>query len=137
MGIGISSFTEIVGAGPSKQFDILGIKMFDLWHFRRVLGKYVREEKIMPLEEAIRKMTSLPAERFGLARRGRLAEGFFADVVVFDSARVRDRATFAEPHQYADGFEAVLVNGVVVFERGERAELPGKVIRGSLATAIR
>ena len=102
-----------------------------------MLGKYVREEKIMPLEEAIRKMTSLPAERFGLARRGRLAEGFFADVVVFDSARVRERATFAEPHQYADGFEAVLVNGVVVFERGERAELPGKVIRGSLATAIR
>ena len=104
--------------------------------FARVLGKYVREEKIMPLEEAIRKMTSLPAERFSLARRGRLAKGFFADVVVFDPAKVRDRATFAEPHQYADGFEAVLVNGVVVFEGGERTEeLPGKVIRGSLARA--
>src|SRR3990172_5883372 len=104
--------------------------------FARVLGKYVREEKIMPLEEAIRKMTSLPAERFGLARRGRLAEGFFADVVVFDPGRVNDRATFAEPHQYAEGFEAVLVNGVVVFEGGERTgELPGKVIRGSLARA--
>ncbi len=100
--------------------------------FARVLGKYVREEKIMPFEEAVRKMTSLPAERFSLARRGRLAEGFFADVAVFDPARVRDRATFAEPHQYADGFNAVLVNGVVVFENGERTEeLPGKVIRGS------
>jgi N-acyl-D-amino-acid deacylase len=102
--------------------------------FARVLGKYVREERIMPLEEAIRKMTSLPAERFALARRGRLVEGFFADVVVFDPERVRDRATFAEPHQYAEGFEAVLVNGVVVFEGGERTEkLPGKVIRGSVS----
>jgi N-acyl-D-amino-acid deacylase len=102
--------------------------------FARVLGKYVREEKLMPLEEAVRKMTSLPAERFGLARRGRIAEGYFADVVVLDPARVRDRATFAEPHQYADGIEAVLVNGVVVLEGDERAEaLPGKVIRGSLA----
>jgi len=104
--------------------------------FARVLGKYVREEKIMPLEEAIRKMTSLPAERFSLARRGRLATGFFADVVVFDPAKVRDRATFAEPHQYADGFEAVLVNGVVVFEGGERTEeLPGKVIRSTVFSA--
>jgi N-acyl-D-amino-acid deacylase len=104
--------------------------------FARVLGKYVREEKIMPFEEAVRKMTSLPAERFSLARRGRLYEGFFADVVVFDPARVRDRATYEDPHQYADGFEDVLVNGAVVFEGGERTEeLPGKVIRGTVFSA--
>jgi N-acyl-D-amino-acid deacylase len=104
--------------------------------FARMLGKYVREDRLMPLEEAVRKMTSLPAERFGLGRRGRLAEGYFADVVVFDPSRVSDRATFAEPHQYADGFHAVLVNGAVVLENGGRTEdLPGKVIRGSLRSA--
>jgi len=104
--------------------------------FARVLSKYVREERLMPLEEAVRKMTSLPAERFAPARRGRLAEGFFADIAVFDPARVRDRATFGQPHQYADGFEAVLVNGALVLERGARTEvLPGKVIRRSMRRA--
>jgi N-acyl-D-amino-acid deacylase len=98
--------------------------------FARILGEYVREDRVMPLEEAIRKMTSLPAERFGLGQRGRLAEGFFADIAVFDASRVRDRATFGEPHQYAEGFEAVLVNGAVVLEGGKRTDaLPGKVIR--------
>jgi N-acyl-D-amino-acid deacylase len=93
----------------------------------------VREEKIMPLEEAVRKMTSLPAERFELANRGRLAEGFLADVVVFDAETVADKATFANPHQYAVGFEAVLVNGGLVLEKGERTEtLPGMVLRGHL-----
>jgi N-acyl-D-amino-acid deacylase len=100
--------------------------------FARILGKYVREDRLMPLEEAVRKMTSLPAERFGLGRRGRVAEGYFADVAVFDPSRVSDRATFAEPHQYADGFHAVLVNGAVVLEGGQRTDsLPGKVIRRS------
>ncbi|HJS75353.1 MAG TPA: D-aminoacylase [Vicinamibacteria bacterium] len=104
--------------------------------FARMLGKYVREDRLMPLEEAVRKMTSLPAERFGLGRRGRLAEGYFADVVVFDPSRVADRATFAEPHQYADGFQAVLANGTLVLKNGKRTEaLPAKVIRGSLRSA--
>jgi N-acyl-D-amino-acid deacylase len=98
--------------------------------FARILRKYVREDRVMPLEEAVRKMTSLPAERFGLDRRGRLAEGYFADIAVFDASRVRDRATFGEPHQYAEGFAAVLVNGAVVLEGGKRTDaLPGKVIR--------
>ncbi len=106
--------------------------------FTRVLGKTVREMKIMPLEEAIRKMTSFPAERFELKNRGRLAEGFMADVVVFDPDRVADQATYAEPHQYSIGIEAVLVNGEVVLEKGERTEkLPGKVLRGSLLPASR
>jgi N-acyl-D-amino-acid deacylase len=98
--------------------------------FARVLGKYVREMKVLTLEDAVRKMTSLPAERFGLSGRGRLAAGYFADVAVFDPSRVTDRATFEEPHRYADGFELVLVNGTVVFERGARTEeLPGKILR--------
>lgn len=102
--------------------------------FARVLGKYVRDEKIMTLEESIRKMTSLPAERFGIDGRGRLAEGFFADIAVFDPTTVKDDATFAEPHQYASGFEAVIVNGKPVLERGERSdELPGTVLRGKIS----
>ncbi|MGH9323033.1 MAG: N-acyl-D-amino-acid deacylase family protein [Vicinamibacteria bacterium] len=105
--------------------------------FARLLGKYVREEKIMTLAEAVRKMTSLPAERFALQKRGRIAEGFFADIAVFDSEKVQDRATFAEPHQYAEGFELVLVNGKIVLETGERTDdLPGTVIRGDLMPAV-
>lgn len=105
--------------------------------FARILGTYVRETKIMPLEEAVRKMTSLPADRFGLEGRGRLAEGYLADVVAFDPLRVEDRATFAEPHQYAAGFEMVMVNGRVVFERGERTEeLPGRVLTGAVAPVL-
>ncbi len=67
--------------------------------------------KVMTLEESIRKMTSLPAERFSIGDRGRGAEGYFADITVFDPAAVEDKATFAKPHQYAHGFEAVVVNG--------------------------
>jgi N-acyl-D-amino-acid deacylase len=105
--------------------------------FARVLSKYVRDMKIMSLEESIRKMTSLPAERFGLAERGRLAEGYYADVAVFDPATVEDKATFAKPHQYATGFEAVVVNGKLVFEGGERSDaLPGMVLRGGITPAI-
>jgi N-acyl-D-amino-acid deacylase len=93
----------------------------------------VREKKLLTLEEAVRKMTSLPAERFGLPRRGRIAEGFFADVAVFDPSRVTDRATFEEPHRYAEGFELVMVNGEIVLERGKRTEeLPGMVLRKSV-----
>jgi len=101
--------------------------------FARVLGHYVRERAIMTLEEAVRKMTSLPATRFGIADRGRLAEDFFADVTVFDPRTVRDVATFRDPHQYAEGFHAVVVNGRVVLEGGERTDaLPGKVLRGAI-----
>lgn len=105
--------------------------------FPRVLSKYVREMKVMTLEESIRKMTSLPAERFGIEGRGRLAEGYFADIAVFDPATVEDKATFAKPHQYADGFEAIVVNGKLVLEGGERSDqLPGMVLRGDLTPAV-
>lgn len=105
--------------------------------FARVLGKYVREMNIMSLEESIRKMTSLPAERFGIERRGRLAEGYFADIAVFDATTVKDEATFAKPHQYASGFEVVIVNGEIVLEAGERSDaLSGRVLRGAIRPAI-
>lgn len=98
--------------------------------FPRVLGRYVRERGVLTLEEAVRKMTSLPAARLGLEDRGRIAEGLVADIVVFDPDRVVDRSTFQAPHQYPDGIEWVLVNGVVTVERGEYKDVrAGRVLR--------
>lgn len=82
----------------------------------RVLGKYVREMKIITLEDAIRKMTSLPAQTFNLRDRGLIREGYAADIVIFDENTVTDKATFENPHQYAQGFQAVIVNGEMVFD---------------------
>ncbi len=82
----------------------------------RILGKYVREMKIIPLEDAIRKMTSLPAQTFNLNDRGLIREGFAADLVIFDENTVSDKATFENPHQYSEGFTAVIVNGAIVFD---------------------
>jgi N-acyl-D-amino-acid deacylase len=101
----------------------------------RVLARYVRERGIMSLEEAIRKMTSLPADHFRLAGRGRIAVGAAADVVVFDPARVRDTATFDAPHAYPEGIPHVLVNGVFVVKNGTQTpERPGAVVAKSLLT---
>ena len=100
-------------------------------NFARLLGKYVREERIVPLAEAIRRLTSLPAGNLGLDRRGRLAPGMFADVVVFDPATIADRATFEAPHQYAVGMRHVLVNGVPVLRDGEHTgATPGRALWG-------
>lgn len=99
--------------------------------FASVLGRYVREEKVIPLEEAIRRMTSFPAANLKLDRRGMLAPGYFADVVVFDPAAIRDNATYQQPHQYATGVAHVFVNGVQVLNNGEHTGAkPGQVIRG-------
>ncbi|MGC9336127.1 MAG: N-acyl-D-amino-acid deacylase family protein, partial [Anaerolineae bacterium] len=99
--------------------------------FARLLGKYVREEKIIPLEEAVRRLTSFPAANLCLDRRGSLKSGYFADVVVFDPATIRDRATFTQPHQYATGVAHVFVNGVQVICDGEHTGAkPGRVVRG-------
>jgi N-acyl-D-amino-acid deacylase len=99
--------------------------------FARVLGRYVREQKVIPLEEAVRRLTSLPAENLKLDRRGRLKDGYFADVVVFDPSRVADEATYDRPHGYATGVEAVLVNGTLVLDGGEHTGAkPGRVLRG-------
>jgi N-acyl-D-amino-acid deacylase len=99
--------------------------------FARVLGRYVREQKALSLEEAIRKMSALPAARLGFADRGVLKAGLKADIVVFDPATVKDTATFTKPHAYAEGFSRVIVNGEVVFENGEMTQArPGQVLYG-------
>jgi N-acyl-D-amino-acid deacylase len=99
--------------------------------FARLLGKYVRDEQIIPLQEAIRRLAALPAETLKLDRRGRLLPGYFADVVVFDPQAIQDHATFAQPHQYATGMQHVFVNGVPVLRDGEHTgALPGRVVRG-------
>jgi N-acyl-D-amino-acid deacylase len=99
--------------------------------FARVLGKYVRDEKLISLEEAIRKLAALPAQTLRIERRGELKEGYYADVVVFDPQTIRDHATFAEPHQYATGMVHVFVNGEQVLEDGEHTgATPGRVVRG-------
>ena len=99
--------------------------------FPRILSKYVREDKALSLENAIRKFSALPAQRMRLADRGVLKTGMWADVVVFDPATVRDRATFDNPNQLSDGMEFVLVNGVPAIDQGKMTgALPGKVLRG-------
>ncbi len=96
----------------------------------RVLGRYVREKKIVPIEEAIRRMTSLPAQKFNLKDRGLLKEGMAADIVVFDEKIVNDLATFEKPHVYSKGFEFVIVNGVVTIEQGKHnGTRSGKALR--------
>lgn len=100
-------------------------------NFARLLGRYVRDEKLVPLEEAIRRLTSLPAGNLKLQRRGRLAPGHYADVVVFDPAKIQDHATFENPHQYATGVVHVFVNGTQVLQDGEHTGAkPGRVVRG-------
>ncbi len=100
-------------------------------NFARLLGRYVREEKVIPLEEAIRRLTSLPAGNLKLHRRGALIARHFADVVVFDPGTVQDHATFADPHQYSTGVIHVFVNGIQVLKDGEHTGAePGRVVRG-------
>jgi len=99
--------------------------------FSRLLAKYVRDEKLIPLEAAIRRLSSLPAENLKLERRGALKPGYFADVVIFDPAKISDHATFENPHQYATGVRDVFVNGVQVLQDGEHTGAkPGQVVRG-------
>lgn len=100
-------------------------------NFARVLGKYSRDEGIVPLKDAIRRMTSLPAYNTSIPQRGQLTVGYFADVVVFDPESIADQATFEDPHRYAVGMDHVFVNGVHVLKWGEHTgALPGRVVRG-------
>jgi N-acyl-D-amino-acid deacylase len=100
-------------------------------NFARLLGKYVRGEQLIPLEQAVRKLSALPAENLGLQNRGRLAPGYFADLAIFDPAKIQDHATFAEPHQYATGMVHVFVNGSQVLEGGEHTgATPGRAVWG-------
>ena len=101
-------------------------------NFSRLLGKYVRDEGVISLEEAIRKLTHLPAENLKLNKRGLLKEGYYADIVIFNPEKIRDHATFQEPHQYATGVRHVFVNGTPVLWDGEHTGAkPGQIVRGA------
>jgi N-acyl-D-amino-acid deacylase len=100
-------------------------------NFARLLGKYVRDEHVIPLEEAIRKLTSFPAATLRMRERGQLAPGYFADIVIFDPKTIADHATYEQPHQYATGVQDVWVNGIQVLKNGEHTgQKPGRVVRG-------
>ncbi len=98
--------------------------------FPRILGHYAREEKVLTLQEAVRKMTSMPARKIGLEDRGLLRKGMVADITIFDADEILDQATFTEPHRFPRGIRYVIVSGEVVVERNEHTgSLPGKALR--------
>jgi N-acyl-D-amino-acid deacylase len=100
-------------------------------NFARLLGKYVRDEQVIPMEEAIHKLTKLSADKLGIQKRGLLKPGYYADVVLFDPENIQDHATFPEPHQYATGVQHVWVNGQQVLKNGEATDArPGRFIKG-------
>lgn len=100
-------------------------------NFARLLGKYVRDEKVIPLEEAIKKLTLLPATNLGIAKRGALRPGYYADIVIFDPLTIQDHATFEDPHQLSTGVTDVWVNGVQVLKNSEHTgKFPGRAVRG-------
>ena len=100
-------------------------------NFARLLGKYVRDEQVISLEEAVYKLAKLPASNLKIEKRGSLIEGNYADVVVFNPKTITDKATFEDPHQYSEGMQHVFVNGTQVLKDGEHTEaMPGRVVRG-------
>jgi N-acyl-D-amino-acid deacylase len=100
-------------------------------NFTRLLGKYARDEEVIPLGEAVRRLSSLPAENMKIKNRGRLIPDYFADVVVFDPEEIQDHATFEKPHQYSTGVIHVWVNGIQVLKDGEHTgATPGRVVKG-------
>ncbi|MDB3951012.1 D-aminoacylase [Gammaproteobacteria bacterium] len=123
--------TSIASDGPITVFGVGSPHPRTYGTFARVLGRYVRDRNILSLEEAIRKMTSLPANILSIDRRGLIKEGYYADISIFDPATIIDKATFEEPHQYAEGINSVIVNGKIVVENGaHNGNRPGKVLRG-------
>ena len=100
-------------------------------NFAIVIGKYCRDEKLISLQEAIRKLSNLPAKNLKLQKRGELKVGNYADIIVFNPAKVKDNATFEKPHQYAEGMIHVIVNGVQVLKEGEHTgAMPGRFVKG-------
>jgi N-acyl-D-amino-acid deacylase len=127
----VSFGSDAASMAPEPPFTKSGAHPRAYGNFARLLGKYVRDEKVMPLHEAIRRLTGLPATNLELDRRGFLKEGMFADVVVFDPQTIADRATFETPHQYAVGVRHVFVNGVQVLKDGEHTGAkPGRALWG-------
>lgn len=120
-------------SAPAAEGEALGSAVHPRTYgnFARLLGKYVREDKALPLEQSIHGLTGLPASNLGLRGRGQLTPGYQADIVVFDPATITDHATYAQPHQYATGVRDVLVNGTQVIAAGEHTgAMPGRVVRG-------
>ncbi|MDH3495851.1 MAG: D-aminoacylase [Gemmatimonadota bacterium] len=127
----VSFCTDYGAVAPDGPLSRSGVHPRVYGSFPRVLARYVRDERRLALEQAVRKMTSLPAQRVGLTDRGLLRTGFAADVVVFDPRTIIDRATFERPHQLAEGVRWVIVNGVVVFDDGAMTDArPGRGLRG-------
>ena len=123
--------TSIASDGPMTVFGVGSPHPRTYGTFARVLGSYVRDRNILSLEEAVRKMTSLPAQILSIDNRGLIQEGYYADITIFDASTVNDKATFQDPHQYAEGIYSVLVNGVIVVENGaHNGSKPGRVLRG-------
>jgi len=121
--------TDASGHDPAKAKGLTHPRSYGT--FPRILGKYVREESVIPLEDAIRKMTSAVANRLSIRDRGLLREGYRADIVVFDPATIADRATFEQPHQNSVGIRSVFVNGVLVVDKGQHTGAkPGRAVRG-------
>ena len=127
----MSFCSDSIAAAPEGAFLQLRPHPRAYGSFARLLGRYVRDEGVAPLEEAVRRLTSLPAENLRLRDRGRLRPGYFADIVAFDPQTITDNATFDDPHQYASGVVHVLVNGTPVIRDGEHTgALPGRFVRG-------
>ncbi|MDC1009196.1 D-aminoacylase [Gammaproteobacteria bacterium] len=123
--------TSIASDGPMTVFGVGSPHPRTYGTFARVLGSYVRDRNILSLEEAVRKMTSLPAQILSIDNRGLIQEGYYADITIFDASTVNDKATFQDPHQYAEGIYFVLVNGVIVVDDGaHNGNKPGRVLRG-------
>jgi len=123
--------TDAGGVAPDGPFGKEGTHPRSYGSFARILGRYVRDQKLMPLEFAVRKMTSLAAQRVGLSGRGLVKPGMFGDITIFNPATVIDRATFEQPHQPSVGIEYVLVNGQVVISKGQLTSArPGRGLRG-------
>jgi N-acyl-D-amino-acid deacylase len=126
--------TDSVGVNPEGAKDLAHPRSYGT--FPRILGEFVREKKIMPLEEGVRKMTSATARRLSITDRGLLQAGMFADVVIFDPETIADRATYDLPHQLPAGMNWVIVNGTVVMKDGAHSGAkPGRIVRGPGWTA--
>jgi N-acyl-D-amino-acid deacylase len=127
----VSIGSDAAAMAPRPPFNDNPVHPRTYGNFARLLGKYVREEKLLPLQEAVRKLTSLPAENLRIVDRGRLRNGYFADLAIFDPATIADRATYTDPHQFAVGMRHVFVNGVAVLRDGEHTgATPGRAVRG-------
>lgn len=127
----VSFGSDAAAMSDAKIFDDWGTHPRAYGTFARFLGKYVREEKTVPLEEAVRRLTSLPAANLKIKKRGSLQVGNFADVVIFNADSIRDEATFEQPKEYAEGVHHVFINGVHVLRDGEHTGAkPGRVVRG-------